>query len=144
MPAIMPARKRLCSSPKSTVEMRKDGHVKRPMGTFAKSLFITYLIKKDLQKSSSMIGTTIAAPASLAMTIPVLKLSSWKTFGLKPFGAPSVPKDQSIFTQRRKTSRPVKTEATAWEGLVRSLTLNSEYFALKIRSVKKTDSAFTG
>lgn len=111
MPAIMPARKRLCSRPKSAVVIRNDGQVNRPMGTFVKSLFMMYLITKDRQKISSMTGTTTTAPKSLAITIAVLVMSSWKTFVLKPWRVPIVPKDQSIFTQRIKTSRPLTIAA---------------------------------
>ena len=42
--------------------MRKDNHEKVPIRTFEMSGSMRYRSRKDLQKSSSMIGTTAANP----------------------------------------------------------------------------------
>ncbi len=111
------------------------------MGTVEKSLLIRYLMRKERQKSSSIMGTTTTAP-NKRMVIMTVFVRAFGKFPGKTCDLSAIP--QSMCIHSTNTTMPVKMVITAVEGRTLSSGSISEYLFQNKRTKAPAVKAFHG
>jgi hypothetical protein len=101
----MPANQRLCSKPKTTDEIKSERKLMRRGVALRKSVRSIQRMRKERQNSSSISGTTNAAPRARAIT-SIQSSSPLLRRGSKPSPPPSTAHGMVRFTQAMSTNAP--------------------------------------